>query len=69
MTYAGFNQILIEAEARRDDESLPAGVRFRSAMTAGLCTGRMRREGLTRERLYTLAHEVDDEPVNIEGRS
>jgi hypothetical protein len=55
MTYADLYQILIEAEARRDDPSLPDDVRFRSAMSAELCLERMRREELTRDELRKLA--------------
>ncbi|WP_396330416.1 hypothetical protein [Burkholderia anthina] len=55
LTYADFYQILIEAEARRDDESLPRDVRDRSAETAALCGERMEREGLTRQKLIELA--------------
>jgi hypothetical protein len=43
--------ILLEAEARRDDPSLPQEVRDRSAETVSLCNQRMEEEGLTREQL------------------
>ena len=55
MTYADLYQILVEAEYRRDDETIPDPVRFRSGMTVELCKERMRREGLTREQLRLLA--------------
>ncbi|WP_321935387.1 hypothetical protein [Paraburkholderia sp. J8-2] len=55
MTYADFYQILIEAEQRRDDETLPHEVRGRSEETVSLCKERMAREGLTRDRLIELA--------------
>lgn len=55
LTYADFYQILIEAEERRDDKDLPADVRFWSGIAAELCVERMRRDGLTRERLIELA--------------
>lgn len=48
-------QILVEAEARRDDETLPAEVRDRSAETVSLCKQRMAAEGLTRDQLERLA--------------
>lgn len=51
MTYALLLQMLTEAEARRDDESLPADVRERSAETVSLCKQRMASEGLTRYQL------------------
>ena len=57
MTYADLYQILIEAEARRDNETLPADVRFRSGMSAEMALERMRREGLTRDQLRKLARE------------
>ena len=57
MTYADLYQILIEAECRRDDESLPADVRFRSGISAELAAERMRREGLTRDQLRQLAQQ------------
>jgi hypothetical protein len=57
MTYLDLWLILTEAEARRDDASLPADVRFRSGMSAEMATERMRREGLTRDELKRLAFE------------
>lgn len=57
MTYGQFYQILTEAEARRDDDSLPDDVRQRSAETVSLCKERMAREGLTRDALIQLAAE------------
>lgn len=55
MTYADLYQILIEAEARRDDESLPADVSARSAEMVSLVKERMAKEGLTRTQLLHLA--------------
>lgn len=55
MTYAMLYQILIEAEARRDDERLPQQVRDNSAETVSLCKMRMASEGITRDQLKTLA--------------
>lgn len=57
MTYAMLLQILVEAEARRDDVTLPADVRERSGETVDLCLERMKNEGLTREQLEKLALE------------
>ncbi|TCK37991.1 hypothetical protein B0G84_3293 [Paraburkholderia sp. BL8N3] len=57
MTFLDLYQILIEAEARRDDESLPADVRFRSGLSVCMAEERMRREGLTRASLKKLAFE------------
>jgi hypothetical protein len=51
MTFSMLPNILIEAEARRDDPSLPQEVRDRSAETVSLCNQRMDEEGLTREQL------------------
>jgi hypothetical protein len=51
MTFSMLLNILIEAEARRDDPSLPQEVRDRSAETVSLCNQRMDEEGLTREQL------------------
>ncbi|MEJ6003724.1 hypothetical protein [Paucibacter soli] len=48
-------QMLTEAEARRDDVTLPADVRERSAETASLCQQRMAMEGLNRDRLREMA--------------
>ena len=56
MTYADLYQILIEAEARRDNESIPADVRTRSAETVSLVKERMAKEGLTRSQLVDLAN-------------
>ena len=59
MTFSMLLQILQEAEARRDDASLPQEVRDRSAETVSLCKQRMAMEGLTREQLTELAaHEA-----------
>lgn len=55
MTFETLWQLLCEAEARRDDESLPNDVRERSAETVALCKQRMAREGLTRSQLRELA--------------
>jgi hypothetical protein len=51
MTYQELYQILVEAEARRDDPKWPQDVRNRSAETVALVEERMRREGLTRQQL------------------
>lgn len=55
LTHSMLLQILEEAEARRDDASLPADVRQRSAETVGLCNQRLAREGLTRAKLEEIA--------------
>ena len=55
MTFSMLLQILLEAEERRDDVSLPQDVRDRSAETVPLCKQRMALEGLTREQLEKLA--------------
>lgn len=55
MTYAMLLQILIEAEARRNDVTLPADVRERSRETISLCNQRMTMEGLTRVQIEGLA--------------
>lgn len=55
MTFSMLLKILQEAEARRDDASLPHEVRDRSAETVALCKQRMAMEGLTREQLTELA--------------
>jgi hypothetical protein len=55
LTHAMLLQMLIEAEARRDDTTLPADVSERSAETVGLCKQRMEIEGLTRDQLEELA--------------
>lgn len=55
MTYSMFLQALLEAEARRDDESLPQDVRDRSTETVALCYERMMNEGLSRQQLEELA--------------
>ena len=55
MTYALLLQLLIEAEQRRDDESLPKDVRERSTETVSLCKQRMASEGITRHQLEQLA--------------
>lgn len=55
MTHKMLLQILVEAEARRDDETLPDEVRERSAETVSLCKQRMAMEGLTRDALERLA--------------
>ena len=55
MTYAELWKTLTEAEARSDDETLPADVRERSRETATLCAEHMFREGLTRAALERLA--------------
>lgn len=55
MTHSMLLKMLTEAEARRDDQSLPADVRERAAETASLCKQRMAAEGLSRDRLQQLA--------------
>ncbi len=55
MTYGILLQVLEEAEARRDDTSLPQDVRNRSAETVELCKQRMAMEGVTRDQLEKLA--------------
>ena len=55
MTYEDLLKILTDAEARRDDETLPDDVRSRSAETVSLCEERMAREGLTLDQLERLA--------------
>lgn len=57
LTYSMLLQILTEAEARRDDATLPADVRARSSETVDLCHQRMAAEGLTRCQLQSLADE------------
>ncbi len=51
LTYAMLLQILVEAEARRDNTDLPQDVRDRSSATALLCNQRMAQEGLSRQQL------------------
>jgi hypothetical protein len=58
MTYAMLLQLLVEAEQRVADESLPADARERSAETVSLCKTRMASEGLTRHQLEQLAAEA-----------
>lgn len=48
-------QCLTEAEARRDNESLPHDVRKNSAETVSIIKERMAIEGLTRDALKELA--------------
>ena len=55
LTHAMLLQMLVEAEARRDDQTLPQEVRDRSAETVSLCKQRMAKEGLTRAQLEELA--------------
>jgi len=55
MTYAMLLLMLVEAEGRRDDESLPADVRVRSSESVSLCKQRMAMEGITRTQLEQLA--------------
>ena len=55
LTHAMLLQMLAEAEARRDDQTLPQEVRDRSAETVSLCKQRMAKEGLTRAQLEELA--------------
>lgn len=63
LTFSMLLQILTEAEARRDDETLPQPVRDRSAETVDLCCQRMAQEGLTRAQLVELAREEDECPA------
>lgn len=55
LTHQMLLQILVEAEARSDDATLPQDVRDRSAETVSLCKQRMAQEGLTRAQLEDLA--------------
>lgn len=55
LTHSMLLQMLVEAEARRDDVTLPQDVRNRSAETVSLCKQRMAMEGLTRAQLEELA--------------
>jgi type VI protein secretion system component VasF len=55
LTHAMLLQMLVEAEARRDDQTLPQEVRDRSTETVSLCKQRMAKEGLTRAQLEELA--------------
>lgn len=55
LTYTLLLLVLVEAEARRDDETLPQEARDRSAETVSLCCLRMAKEGLTRSQLEELA--------------
>lgn len=57
LTFSMLLQILVEAETRRDDVTMPQDVRDRSAETVSLCKQRMAKEGLTRSRLEELASE------------
>lgn len=63
LTHAMLLQILQEAEARRDDQSLDQAARDRFAETVSLCKQRMAQEGLTRKQLQELA----DEEALIDG--
>lgn len=56
-------QMLVEAEARRDDTTLPQDVRDRSAETVSLCEQRIAKEGMTRAQLeeYAAAEEAGAE--------
>lgn len=55
MTYAMLLQILVEAEYRVNDETLPVAIRTRSHETVDLCNERLRNEGITRSDLERLA--------------
>ena len=55
LTHSMLLQILVEAEERCDDETLPQEVRGRSSETVSLCKQRMAQEGLTRARLEEFA--------------
>lgn len=55
LTHQMLLQILVEAEARSDDATLPQDARDRSAETVSLCKQRMAQEGLTRAQLEELA--------------
>lgn len=57
MTYAMLLQILVEAEYRVNDETLPVAIRTRSQETVDLCNERLRNEGITRSDLERLAKE------------
>lgn len=55
LTHSMLLQILVEAETRRDDKTLPQDVRDRSGETVSLCKLRMAKEGLTRSQLEEIA--------------
>ena len=55
LTHSMLLRMLVEAEARRDDETLPQDARARSAETVSLCKQRLAMEGLNRDRLEQLA--------------
>lgn len=55
LTHSMLLQMLVEAEARRDEDTLPQDVRDRSAETVSFCKLRMAKEGLTRTQLEELA--------------
>ena len=57
MNYAMLLKTLVEAEGRRDDESLPFGVRVRSAETAAICNEKLAMAGMTREQLVAAARQ------------
>ncbi len=55
LSHALLLTILVEAEGRRDDASLPQEARERSAETVSLCKQRMAMEGLTRSQFEEIA--------------
>ena len=57
LTHSMLLQCLVEAEARRDDATLPQVVRDSSSETVSWCNQRMAMEGLTRPQLQELAKE------------
>lgn len=57
MTFKMLLLCLVEAEARRNDKSLPGDVRGRAAETVRLLQQRMAMEGITRAQLEALAAE------------
>lgn len=55
LTHGMLWNILIEAEERVNDKTLPQEARDRSQETVSLCKERMAKEGLSREKLKELA--------------
>lgn len=55
MTYSDLYAILIEAEQRSANTSLPDDVRVRSQETVDICLIRLRHEQITRDQLKRLA--------------
>lgn len=55
MTYTMLLQILVEAEFRAADTSIPEDVRTRSQETVDICNLRLKNEGISRKELEKLA--------------